>query len=232
MNANPSILELRDIAFGYARPGGAAKEEVLAETNLSACAGEGIAIVGPSGCGKSTLLEIIGTLLVPDSGSVTFDGREISALKEEERAIFRNQSLGFIFQSHRLLPQCSALENVLLPTLAAPQREDPVEEHKRASSLLARVGLEDRLQHRPHELSMGQRQRVAVARSLMNSPTLLLADEPTGSLDEQNSRALLELLGELRREMSLTTLLVTHAPNVAAAMDRGVELRDGRLHSI
>jgi len=232
LNGNPSILELREIAFGYRRPDGAGREEVLAETSLKAGAGEGVAIVGPSGCGKSTLLEIIGTLLIPESGSVIFNGREVSALSEQERALFRNQDLGFIFQSHRLLPQCSALENVLLPTLAAPQRIDPDQEHKKASSLLERVGLEDRLQHRPHELSMGQRQRVAVARSLMNDPTLLLADEPTGSLDKQNSRALLELLDELRREMGLTMLLVTHDPNVATAMDRIVELRDGRLHNI
>src|SRR5205814_8032829 len=193
--------------------------------------GESAAIVGPSGSGKSTLLNIIGTLDRPSSGQVLLDGRELNQLDDIQLAVVRNREIGFIFQSHHLLPQCTVLENVLVPTLAnkdAALRNGSVE---RAKRLLEKVGLGARLTHRPGQLSGGERQRVAVARALINQPKLLLADEPTGALDRASAQNLADLLVRLNREEGVTLIVVTHALDLAKRMGRVIELRDGRLVS-
>jgi ABC-type lipoprotein export system ATPase subunit len=229
LNTQTPTLELSSVFFAYPRPEDGLREEILQGVDLRVMPGEALAVMGPSGCGKSTLLQIMASLLAPQKGSVLFQGKDLVALSENEQCRFRNRDLGFVFQSHRLLAQCSALENVLLPTIPNNDPSQYGTEEERARSLLDRVGLGDRIHHRPFELSMGQRQRVAVARALMNTPGLLLADEPTGALDHHSSDQLMDLLSELRRELNLSMVLVTHAPQVAKAMDRVLELRDGRM---
>jgi len=202
---------------------------VLRDVTLEIQRGESVAIVGPSGSGKSTLLNIIGTLDRPDSGHVLLDGKDLSRLDDIQLAAVRNREIGFIFQSHHLLPQCTVLENVLVPTLAnkdAALRNGAVE---RAKGLLDKVGLGARLTHRPGQLSGGERQRVAVVRALINQPKLLLADEPTGSLDRASAENLADLLVRLNREEGVTLIVVTHAPDLAKRMSRVLELRDGEL---
>jgi lipoprotein-releasing system ATP-binding protein len=199
---------------------------VLSEVELEVAAQESVAIVGESGCGKSTLLNIIGTLDRPDTGSVHVDGTDLLSLDEKETAAFRNKRVGFVFQLHHLLPQCSVLENVLVPAWVD---KDQTEANERALRLLERVGLSDRLTHRPGQLSGGERQRVAVVRALINQPDLLLADEPTGSLSRAGSDQLMQLLLELNREESLTLLLVTHSMRLAEQMDRVLTLEGGIL---
>jgi lipoprotein-releasing system ATP-binding protein len=201
---------------------------VLEGINLELQAGESAAIIGPSGSGKSTLLNIIGTLDQPTSGSVHLDGQSVSELNEKELAAVRNQKIGFIFQSHHLLPQCSVLENVLVPTLAGPSGQR-AEKKTRAESLLDRVGLRDRLHHLPGQLSGGERQRVAVVRALINQPRLLLADEPTGALDQIAAGQLAELLVQVNAEQNVTLIVVTHAAGLAKKMRRSLELAGGRL---
>ena len=185
------------------------------------------AILGPSGCGKSTLLNIIGALDRVDGGTVKVAGRDIAGLDEKALAAFRNESVGFIFQLHHLLPQCTILENVLVPTLAQPGATAKARE--RAEKLLAAVGLSHRLSHRPAQLSGGERQRAAVARALINQPKLLLADEPTGALDRVNAARLADLLVELNRAEGVALIMVTHAPDLAQRMGRVLELVDGKL---
>ncbi len=202
--------------------------DVLRGVNLQVAAGESVAIVGPSGSGKSTALNLIGALDRADSGEVIVDGRDVEKLDEEELASYRNTTVGFIFQLHHLLPQCTILENVLVPTLAAAKR-DTAAVNARAESLLESVGLEHRLHHRPGELSGGERQRVAVARALINQPKLLLADEPTGALDRTNAARLTELLVELNGAHGVTLIMVTHALDLAQQMGRVLELIDGQL---
>jgi len=219
-----NLVELRGIGKRF--EGGT---DVLADLNLEIVAGQSLAIVGPSGSGKSTLLNIIGGLLPQTAGSVMFEGVELSSLDPNALAAFRNREIGYVFQSHHLLPQCTALENVLLPTLAEDAGSDKNESKARAESLLERVGLGHRLAHRPGQLSGGERQRVAVARALVNRPSLLLADEPTGSLDAASARDLGDLLLQLNRERDLALLLVTHSLELADRMQRVVELCDGRL---
>jgi lipoprotein-releasing system ATP-binding protein len=202
---------------------------VLRDVTLEIRRGESVAIVGPSGSGKSTLLNIIGTLDRPDSGQVLLDGKDLSRLDDIQLAVVRNREIGFIFQSHHLLPQCTVLENVLVPTLAnkdAALRNGAVE---RAKGLLDKVGLGARLTHRPGQLSGGERQRVAVVRALINQPKLLLADEPTGALDRASAENLADLLVRLNREEGVTLIVVTHAPDLAKRMARILELRDGHL---
>ncbi|MEX2114571.1 MAG: ABC transporter ATP-binding protein [Pirellulales bacterium] len=189
--------------------------------------GENLAILGPSGCGKSTLLHIIGTLDVPTSGSVTLTGENPFALDEPRLAAFRNHKIGFIFQDHHLLPQCSALENTLIPTLADGKPAGAAVE--RARMLLERVGLAERLDHLPAELSGGERQRVAIARALVNRPTLLLADEPTGNLDRTTAASVAALLLELQRLERTMLIVVTHSLELAGMLNRRMELNDGRL---
>ena len=202
---------------------------VLRGLSLEVARGESIAIVGSSGCGKSTLLNLIGTLDQPTSGTLTFDGRNLCQLDAEELALLRNCEMGFIFQSHHLLPQCSVIENVLVPTIA--HRSTSTSDEERGRRLLDRVGLGERLSHRPGQLSGGERQRVAVVRALINEPQLLLADEPTGALDEDTADKLGQLLVELNKEEKVTLITVTHSPSLAERMDRTVKLADGRILS-
>ncbi|MGA2616757.1 MAG: ABC transporter ATP-binding protein [Thermoguttaceae bacterium] len=200
---------------------------VLAGVSLGLDPGQNVAIVGPSGSGKSTLLSIIGGLEPPTNGRVVLDGLDPAGLDEPALAAFRNRRVGFVFQDHYLLPQCSVLENVLLPAVAAgPIRPETA---ARAQMLLERVGLSDRLAHRPAELSGGERQRVALARALINAPELLLADEPTGNLDRTTADRVGELLVELQRQQSMMLIVVTHSPRLAALVGRQLELDEGKL---
>jgi lipoprotein-releasing system ATP-binding protein len=200
---------------------------VLGGCSLVLERGENLAIVGPSGSGKSTLLNIIGTLDRPTAGSVALDGRNPLALDDGELALFRNRQIGFVFQDHHLLPQCTVLENVLIPTLATgPAQADDIQ---RAHRLLERVGLADRLDHVPAELSGGERQRVALARALIRQPLLVLADEPTGNLDRSTAAAVAELLLELQRQEQTILIVVTHSDDLAGRLQRQVELDGGRL---
>lgn len=223
--AQPLML-LDNVTKRYDGPDGAAAAPVLQGVMLSVAAGESIAIVGPSGSGKSTLLNIMGTLDRPTSGSVRLDGQDLANLGDDALAAIRNRRIGFVFQLHHLLPQCTALENVLVPMLAGG---GPKDAQDRAARLLERVGLKDRMDYRPGQLSGGERQRVAVARALVNKPALLLADEPTGSLDRAAAEHLTDLLAELNREEGVTLVVVTHAAPLAARMGRVMELKDGRL---
>ena len=204
--------------------------KVLKGISLTVKRGNSIAIVGPSGCGKSTLLNILGSLDSPTSGNIQLDGQELANLSEPELATVRNQKIGFIFQSHHLLPQCSVFENVLVPTLAEKGKAsfDAIE---RAKQLLERSGLEHRLTHRPSQLSGGECQRVAVVRALINQPSLILADEPTGALDYSNAEAMTELLVKLNLEDQATLIVVTHSTELAAKMGATYKLQNGIFES-
>ena len=202
--------------------------EVLKGVNLKVQKGEIVAIVGKSGAGKTTLLQIIGTLDTPTKGKVLMDGIDVFAMKERELAAFRNKHIGFIFQFHQLLPEFTALENVCIPAMIAREKES--EYVARATKLLTELGLKDRMNHKPNELSGGEKQRVAAARALMMKPDIILADEPTGSLDEKNKKELSELLQKLRKEYGQTILLVTHDKELASIADRVIEIVDGRIN--
>jgi lipoprotein-releasing system ATP-binding protein len=219
------MLEISEITKEYATPRGALT--VLSGVSLSLERGDAAAIMGPSGAGKSTLLYILGGLEPPTAGVITLDGRNPYQLPEKELAQFRNQMVGFIFQDHCLLPQCSVLENVLIPTLVAVDRD---EYPKRARELLEQVGLADRLEHRPAELSGGEKQRVALARSLIQRPHLLLCDEPTGNLDEASADVVAGLLLELHRRQETMLIVVTHSADLAARFPRRYELSHANLH--
>jgi lipoprotein-releasing system ATP-binding protein len=226
------LLRLVNVTKQYEAPGAGAPIAILNGVELQLGSSESIAIMGPSGSGKSTLLQIIGTLDRPTSGQVLLSGQDLNQLREMELAQVRNKQIGFVFQFHYLLPQCSVLENVLVPTLASNQRDRSAgaeESEERARRLLDRVGLGHRLAHRPGELSGGERQRVAVVRALINRPQLLLADEPTGSLDHNSAQQLSELLSDLNQEEKVSLILVTHALDLARRMKKVLELRDGRL---
>jgi lipoprotein-releasing system ATP-binding protein len=203
---------------------------VLRDITLELQPGEALAVMGPSGSGKSTLLHILGTLDRPTSGTVRLDGKEPFTLSERELADFRNRHIGFVFQDHYLLPQCSVLENVLIPTLAGARGQADAEAWAR--QLLQRVGLSDRLEHRPAELSGGERQRVAVARALIHHPQLLLADEPTGNLDRRSAQAVGELLLELHRQEQTILVVVTHSSELARLFPRRLEMVDGQLQPV
>jgi lipoprotein-releasing system ATP-binding protein len=223
------ILELTGVSKTYSQARDAAVT-VLSDISLTVPAAQAMAIVGPSGSGKSTLLNLIGALDQPTSGTVKLDGQDLTSLKPSELAEIRRDKIGFVFQQHHLLPQCTVLENVLLPALASGSVG--AELSARAVDLLGRVGLADRADDRPPLLSGGERQRVALARALINSPSLLLADEPTGSLDRHTSESLIELLVELNRSEGTTLIVVTHSPDLPARMDRVMELRDGALSEL
>jgi lipoprotein-releasing system ATP-binding protein len=222
------ILEIRNLTKTYRAPDGRDSVDVLRGVELQMKAGESLAVIGPSGSGKSTVLNLIGALDKADSGEILVDRRDVEQLDEKELATYRNTTVGFIFQLHHLLPQCTILENVLVPTLADPKK-DRKGLRERAEKLLDSVGLKHRLHHRPGELSGGERQRVAVARALINQPKLLLADEPTGALDRVNAARLVDLLVDLNREQGVTLIMVTHAPDLARQMGRVLELADGQL---
>ena len=199
--------------------------EVLKGVNLSVEKGEIVAIVGKSGAGKTTLLQIIGTLDRPTSGQVLIDGQDVFAMNDKQLAAFRNKNIGFIFQFHQLLPEFTALENVMIPAMIAGEKRSLMEQ--RAQSLLCELGLADRLDHKPKELSGGEKQRVAAARAMMMSPDIILADEPSGSLDESNKKELHRLLREMREKFNQTILIVTHDKESAAISDRVLEIVDG-----
>ena len=199
--------------------------EVLKGVNLSVKKGEIVAIIGKSGAGKTTLLQIIGTLDRPTKGQVLIDGTDVFAMKDKDLAAFRNKHIGFIFQFHQLLPEFTAIENVCIPAMIA--REKEADYKSRAEKLLRDLGLSDRMNHKPNALSGGEKQRVAAARALMMAPDIILADEPTGSLDTQNKKELSELLLKLRKEYGQTILLVTHDKELANIADRIIEIKDG-----
>jgi ABC-type lipoprotein export system ATPase subunit len=229
--ASVPVVELSDVSRTF-RPPGEPPVAVLSGVSLTVTVGETLAVLGPSGCGKSTLLNLIGGLDRPDSGAVRVNGRDLTALGDRELAGVRNREIGFVFQLHHLLPQCSVVENVLVPTLAGAARPALAVTRERALALLARVGLQDRANAFPGTLSGGERQRVAVARALINQPRLLLADEPTGALDAESAASLVALLVELNREAQLTLLVVTHSQDVAAHLQRRVLLRRGTLTAV
>lgn len=258
LTTDQAVLRVQHLCKRYETE--AETREILKDVSFSLDAGQALAIMGPSGSGKTTLLNILGTLDTPTSGEVAILGKDPFALPERELALFRNQTVGFIFQAHHLLPQCSALENVLLPAIVRRPVRSPLstagtdsefpnsrkfvsvpgrggsgdaagrdEVYARAIRLLERVGLKDRLHDRPARLSGGERQRAAVVRALINSPKLLLADEPTGSLDHASAENIGALLSELKREEHVALVVVTHTQELARRMDTVMELREGRL---
>ncbi len=223
------MIELRNVSKVYESPTGEQATPVLEDISLKLEQGRSLAVVGPSGCGKSTLLNIIGALDYPTSGKVIFEGEDLAAMDERQLARLRNRKIGFVFQMHHLLPQCTVLENVLVPTLASKGSASGDGSRERAVGLLERVGLAKHMDFRPGQLSGGQRQRVAVVRALINEPNVLLADEPTGSLDRAASDNVADLLVELNREEKVTLIVVTHAKSLAERVGDAIELRDGRL---
>jgi lipoprotein-releasing system ATP-binding protein len=219
------LLEVMDVYKGFVK--GNTRLEVLKGVALEVSDGEMLAIVGPSGSGKSTLLHLIGALERPDRGTIRFNGQDVFQLSELEQAMFRNRHVGFVFQFHHLLPELTALENVMLPGLILRRaRRELLTE---ATELLATMGLVERMEHRPGELSGGEQQRVAMARALVNHPDLVLADEPTGNLDRQSGEAIQGLLRSLNQERQQTFIVVTHNEAFAKALDRTVRLIDGKL---
>jgi len=228
VNDQAALLRLVNVSKSFQAVDGGPAATVLHDINLDVPTGTTLAIMGPSGSGKSTLLNLIGALDRPTEGEILFDGTNLATLNDTQLAAFRNRQIGFVFQQHHLLPQCTALENVLTPTLIG-EKDSTAEQ--RAMELLKRVGLGDHLAHRPGQLSGGQRQRVAVVRSLINQPKLLLADEPTGALDTANSDELAELLCQLNSEHGVTVILVTHERDLSQHMQQTMHLVDGRLQA-
>jgi lipoprotein-releasing system ATP-binding protein len=223
--AGSPLIVARGIDKGYATPAG--RVEVLRGLDLEVAEGEMLAILGASGVGKSTLLHILGTLDRADAGTLTFGGEDLFRLPEARLREFRNASIGFVFQFHHLLPEFTALENVMMPLLIA--RQDERSARKQARALLDELGLQDRLDHRPGTLSGGEQQRVAVARALARSPRALLADEPTGNLDRETGDRLHDLIRRLNRERQVTVVVVTHNEGLAARCDRRLRLEAGTL---
>jgi putative ABC transport system ATP-binding protein len=225
MESRGAIIRMQGICKRYALEG--VDIHALRGVDLSVEPGEFLAVMGPSGSGKSTLMNIIGCLDIPDSGAFSFKGEAVSGLPSDALAALRNREIGFVFQGFNLLPRTSAIENVETPLIYAGVRRR--ERRRRARALLERVGLGQRLYHQPSQLSGGEQQRVAVARALINRPTLLLADEPTGNLDTATSREILTLLGELNREEGITVIVITHEAEIAERAGRRLLLRDGRV---
>ncbi len=221
------IIELKDIRRVYRM--GDLELPVLQGVSLTIAQGEFVALMGASGSGKSTLLNTLGCLDRPTSGEYWLDGREVTRLSADERAMVRNRTIGFVFQSFNLLPRTSALENVTMPLTYTARQLSDREAHGRAREMLERVGLGDRLHHQPSQLSGGQQQRVAIARALINSPPVLFADEPTGNLDSRTSDEILRMFRQLNEEQGITILLVTHEADVASVTRRTIHIRDGQI---
>ncbi len=223
------LLEVKNIVKKYENPSGQGYTTVLRNISLQIAQGESVAIVGPSGSGKSTLLNIIGALDRPTSGEVIFSGKNLVECDDTELARIRNREIGFVFQLHHLLPQCSVLENVLIPTVPLGLRKENKDLENRARELLERIGLGKRMDYFPAQLSGGEMQRVAVVRALINRPKLILADEPTGSLDRESSENLGQLMVEMNTEEGTALITVTHSADFARLMAKAFKLRDGVL---
>lgn len=215
------MIELKEIRKSFG------ELQVLKGIDLKVEDGEVVSIVGPSGAGKTTLLQIMGTLDKPDSGKILFDGNDITELSSRKLSAFRNSHIGFVFQFHQLLPEFSAIENIMIPALISGTSQHDAE--KRATELLDLLGLSQRASHRPSELSGGEKQRIAVARALVNRPDIILADEPSGSLDSRNKEELHKLFFDLRDELGQTFIIVTHDEGLASITDRTIKLRDGEI---
>jgi ABC-type lipoprotein export system ATPase subunit len=222
------LLQLKNITKGYGQPGTHSYRPVLKELNMELKQGEKVAIVGPSGSGKTTLLNLIGALDLPETGKILFEGKDITGYTKTELADFRNKHLGFIFQLHYLMPQLTLLENVLLPLLPSGNKISK-EQKDWAEHLIKKVGIWEQRNQKPSEMSGGECQRTAVVRALINKPKLILADEPTGALDEDNSLALSELLIRLSDEENVTLITVTHSSELASKMDKKFTLKNGKL---
>jgi ABC-type lipoprotein export system ATPase subunit len=222
------LLQLQNITKGYGQPGTHSYRPVLKELNMELKQGEKVAIVGPSGSGKTTLLNLIGALDLPETGEILFEGKDITGYTKTELADFRNKHLGFIFQLHYLMPQLTLLENVLLPLLPSGNKISK-EQKEWAEHLIRKVGIWEQRNQKPSEMSGGECQRTAVVRALINKPKLILADEPTGALDEDNSLALSELLIRLSDEENVTLITVTHSTELAGKMDKKFTLKNGKL---
>jgi lipoprotein-releasing system ATP-binding protein len=222
----PNLLEAKNISKSYATAAG--NLPILNGISLSLASGDAISIIGPSGTGKSTLLYILGALETPTSGEVTLDGRNPFTLSDKEVSAFRNREVGFVFQDHCLLPQCTVLENVLIPTMVGENKGDP---QPRAKQLLDQVGLSHRLDHRPSELSGGEKQRVSIARAMIRDPKLLLCDEPTGNLDRHTALQVADLLLEMNRSSKTILVVVTHSAELAGRFPNIFELIEGQLTS-
>lgn len=220
------IVQIDALSKSYPATAGR-RIEILKGIELNLASGDSLAVVGASGIGKSTLLQILGTLDRPDSGRMFFRGKDVFEMDKDRLAKFRNQSIGFVFQFHHLLPEFTAVENVMMPVLIRGEKRDKA--HLKAVNILERVGLDQRLDHRVTDLSGGEQQRVALARALIMRPALLLADEPTGNLDKHTGRQIHKLLIELNREMQMTLVIVTHNPDLALLMARRVTIMDGQL---
>ena len=218
---NPAMIEISNLAKSYYNQGSAI--EVISNLSFQVKKGEILAIMGPSGVGKSTLLNLIGTIDKPDNGEILFEGKSPFSLSDNEMARFRNKNIGFIFQFHHLLPEFTALENVYLPSIIYDNSKK--EKIEKAKEMLDRVGLTPRLEHKPNQLSGGERQRVAVARALINNPYVILGDEPSGNLDVDNSKKLIDLLFELNDKYGNTFIIATHNPGIAKRCDRTINLK-------
>lgn len=224
------ILEAKNITKRYAGENGNEALTVLENTSIAIDKGSIVTVVGASGCGKSTLLHILGGLDQPDSGTVNWENKSIYSMSQEELALFRNRRLGFVFQFHHLMPEFTAIENIMMPALIQGQSKEKAE--ARAIELLEDFGIPGRAEHRPTQLSGGEQQRVAMARALMNKPDLILADEPTGNLDERNTDILLQQLFDLREKEDVSILLITHEKDIAKRSDIIYELSKGNLHAL